>query len=117
MRTREEGTPNAGSVALEGICKAEEAKGYGAQSRLAKELDADEGQFSRWRRGVRTPALPMRLKLEAKFGIPPMAWDEELPKTPSQPPPAEAEEPSDAAPPPASTRTGAAEPPTGTEHG
>lgn len=110
MRTREEGTPNRGSVALDALCKDEEAKGYGAQSRLAKELEADEGQFSRWRRGVRTPGVAMRMKLQERHGIPAMSWDEPIAK--SEPPPAE-----EPAPDSASKPTGAPASGTGTDGG
>lgn len=74
MRTRAEGTPNRGSEALKALCGDE----YGAQKRLADELQADQAQFSRWVRGIRKPETPMRVKLLERHAIPLTAWDEPI---------------------------------------
>lgn len=77
MARRASGTPNRGSVALDLLCPE-----IGDQHRIAAQIGEDEGQFSRWRRGVVKPMGRPRGKMQDSLGIGWSWWDE--PPTPEQ---------------------------------
>ena len=57
--------------------------GHGSQVAAAEALGIDQGNLSRYCRGVATPGLPTRRLLEDSCSIPMRAWDD----PPAEPPP------------------------------